>query len=62
MSEVLTIAMADEMLERIERRRSDPIMRGPPGTVADLLVPVGIMHELLMLWRLARVTAGRVAE
>ncbi len=58
MTDVLTVAMADELLARIEKRRSDPLMRGPPSTVTDLIVPIEIMHELLMLWKLARLSAG----
>jgi hypothetical protein len=56
---ILTPDVVDELLMRIEKRASDPIMRGPPGTICEMLMPIDALHELLLLWKVVHETDPR---
>ena len=52
---ILTIKECDELLARIERNEETLIKRtSPAGSTSDILIPIEIAHELLMLWKYHR--------
>lgn len=47
---ILSLEQADELLARCEAAFTD----GPPNKIADVMVPAEMLHELLMVWKVAR--------